>query len=293
MLHHPTTIAAAAIALVSPAAATTIAPLQIDANITYATRNDIPLHLDIYLPPGHSLAEKRPAILMLHGGAWEAGSRKDLAAIAKGCALAGFIAIPVDYRLATPSANKFPAQLDDVQTAVRWIRAHAAQYGIDPDKLGAWGHSAGGHLAALLGTEDTRDNSDKSLANFSSSVQAVVDLSGPSLFLNAPETNLTQQALAIVTNFLGKPPDQVPDLATLASPALHIDDKTAPILLVHGTADPLVPLSQALLFYNKLKAHHRDATLLQLPNEGHSYSPAANQQWITESLIFFREKLKS
>jgi acetyl esterase/lipase len=292
MLNLPTAIAAATIALVTPATATPVAPLQVRSNIPYITRNGTPLDLDIYLPPGHSVTEKRPAILMLHGGGWAQGSRTDLAFLAKGAALAGFIAIPVDYRLVTPTANKFPAQLDDVQTAVRWIRANAAQFGIDPDKLGAWGHSAGGHLAALLGTEDTRDNADPALAKFSSRVQAVVDLSGPSLFLHAPDTNLTDQAIAIVTNFLGKSPEEIPDLATLASPALHIDDKTAPILLIHGTADPLVPLSQAVIFYNMLKSKSRDATLLKLEGEGHTYSPAANQQWITESLIFFREKLK-
>ena len=267
-------------------------PLQVQSDITYVTRDTLPLKLDIYLPPGHNTTEARPAILMIHGGGWQQGSRKDIASIANGCALAGFISVAVDYRLVTATANKFPAQLDDVQTAVRWLRANASRFGIDPNKIGAWGQSAGGHLAALLGTEDTRDNSDKALASFSSRVQAVVDLSGPTLFLHAPETNLTQQAIALVTNFLGNRPEDAIDLATLASPALHIDNKTAPMFIVHGTADPLVPVSQAEVFYAMLKAKGRDATLLKLDGEGHGFSDAANRRWITESLIFFREKLK-
>ena len=97
-------------------------------------------------------------------------------------ARSGFVAFSVDYRLFNGTVNLWPAQLDDVQRAVRWIRANAAKYRVDPNRIGAFGHSAGAQLAALLGMEDTRDNSDPSLAKYSSKVQAVVDVSGPDRF---------------------------------------------------------------------------------------------------------------
>ena len=99
-------------------------------------------------------------------------------------AQSGFVAVAADYRLfnAKDSVNRWPAQLDDVQRAVRWVRANAAKYGVNPERLGVFGHSAGAQLASLLGMEDTRDNSDPALAKYSSRVQAVVDASGPTDF---------------------------------------------------------------------------------------------------------------
>jgi dipeptidyl aminopeptidase/acylaminoacyl peptidase len=111
----------------------------------------------------------------------------------------GFVAFAVDYRLFHGKDNLWPARLDDVQRAARWVRANASKYAVSPEKMGAFGHSAGGHLAALLGKEDTRDNSDAALAKYSSRVQAVVDVSGPTDFTKDHDA----ESIAFLTGFLG------------------------------------------------------------------------------------------
>ena len=111
----------------------------------------------------------------------------------------GLAAFAVDYRLLQGTHNRWPAQLDDVQRAVRWVRANAAKYGVSPNRIGAFGHSAGATLASLLGMEETRDNSDASVAKYSSKVQAVVDVSGPSDFT----TFLGPEDMAFLTNLFG------------------------------------------------------------------------------------------
>lgn len=247
--------------------------------------------LDIYRPVAQ--AGPLPAILIIHGGAWREGSRKDFAFAAPAFTRAGFVAVCIDYRLATAAGNKFPAQLDDAQRAVRYLRAHAAALNIDPEKIGAFGQSAGGHLAALLGTEDTRDNADKSLASFSSRVQAVVDTSGPTDFVSPDASAVTPNAISLVTFAFGKTVNEDKPLYTLASPALHVDKDTAPFLIVHGTADSLVPIDQAHRMADALTAAHKPPQLLFLEGEGHLFTtPANREKWLTTTLKFFTDKLK-
>src|SRR5262249_8362095 len=121
-------------------------PVDVQRDITYSKPEGIDLKLDAYIPQGDGLF---PAILVVHGGAWRSCSQLHLSPQARRFAEAGMAAFAISYRLA-PS-YKFPAQLEDCQAAVRWIRSHAAQYHVDPNRLGAYGYSAGGHLVALLG----------------------------------------------------------------------------------------------------------------------------------------------
>ena len=116
---------------------------------------DEPLLLDVYRPPARPAP--RPAMVLVHGGGMWTGSRADMADPARHLARAGYVAFAVDYRLVDAAAarHRWPAQLDDVQLAVRWVRANAGRYGVDPERVGAYGWSAGGQLAALLGTRDT------------------------------------------------------------------------------------------------------------------------------------------
>ena len=135
---------------------------------------EVKLKLDVYEPDGFS--GKRPGVVVVHGGGWFSGDKGDPFYVAQCKCLAdkGFVAYSINYRLAP--VYHYPAQVDDVQRAVRWIRANADTYHLDPERLGGMGDSAGGHLVSLLGTRDTRDNSDSSLAAFSSRVACVVDL---------------------------------------------------------------------------------------------------------------------
>ena len=123
---------------------------------------------------------------MIHGGAWIKGDKAEDRDLAEHFVRAGYAALAVNYRLAEGRIQPLPPpQLDDVQKAVRWARKHAAEYGIDPGRIAAFGHSAGGHLAALLATTDTRDDSDPALAGISSRVNCAVDCAGPSDFTDA------------------------------------------------------------------------------------------------------------
>jgi acetyl esterase/lipase len=183
--------------------------------------------------------------------------------------------------------NRWPAQLDDVQRVVRWIRANAAKYNVDPDHIGSWGHSAGAQLAALLGMEDTRDNSDASLAKFSSRVQAVVDVSGPTDFT----TNRTPDDEAFLANFLGVDFDKGADVWRDASPAFHVSKSDAPFLIVHGTKDEDVPVAQAQELYDKLQAAGVQAKLVTVDDVHTFRTPEARARLAFETLQFYKRYL--
>ena len=150
----------------------------LEPDVVYGEVDGQKLLVDIY-HPGDSATRTRPALVLVHGGAWAAGSRHDFKDMAVELAKEGYVVFSIEYRLVTEKTNRWPAQLDDSQRAVRWVRAHAAQYHLDPQHLGVIGGSAGGHLVACLGTMDTHDNSDPELAAYSSRAQVVVDMNGP------------------------------------------------------------------------------------------------------------------
>src|SRR5262249_34444352 len=147
-------------------------------DVVYGTQDGMKLLMDVYQPDGFQ--GKRPGILFIHGGGWAFGDKGMYGPLARALAAKGFVAFSINYRL-LPKYH-YPAQLDDAQRAVRYVRAHADAYNLDPDRLGALGDSAGGYLVAMLGTRDTRDNSDSDLSRYSSRVECVVDFYGPSDF---------------------------------------------------------------------------------------------------------------
>jgi acetyl esterase/lipase len=179
---------------------------------------------------------------VIHGGGWTEGfgDRTDFVLPSFELAKAGYVVFNIAYRLLPE--HPWPAQLDDVQRAVRWIRANAATYGVDPQRIGSYGHSSGGHLAAFLGVRDTRDNSDPALAAFSSRVACVVDLAGD-VDLNIPYGDSESNALII--RFLGGTADEVPDAYRDASPISWVGEDSAPFLILHATHDEWVPVAHA------------------------------------------------
>jgi acetyl esterase/lipase len=162
----------------APAAGAT-GPGPVYGNITYGVAGGETLLPDVFEPANNS-GQPRPAIVLVHGGGWTSFGESTMRPPAQFLALAGFVAVTVDYRLFHDDATRWPTQLDDVQPSVRWERANSAKYNVDPNHTGAYGHSAGGQIAVLLGMLETRDNSDAALAKYSSKVQAVVDATGPS-----------------------------------------------------------------------------------------------------------------
>jgi acetyl esterase/lipase len=204
-------------------------------------------------------------------------------------ARSGFVAFSVNYRLFNGKQNRWPAQIDDVQLAVRWVRANAAKYGVRPDRIGVFGHSAGAQLAALLGTEDTRDNSDPALANYSSKVQAVVDSSGPTDFTADRDSD----GAAFLLSFLGVSYSKDPTVWREASPVFHVAKNDAPFLIVHGTHDENVPIAQAQELYDKLQAAGVPVSFVKI-DAGHTFqAPEARRTLAIETLAFFNRYLAS
>jgi acetyl esterase/lipase len=261
-------------------------------DLQYGTAAGEKLFLDLYQPAsGSDSAKLHPLVVMVHGGAWRAGSRKDFAAGARELAGKGFVVASVGYRFAP--AHKFPAQLDDVQLAVRWLRAHVKEYGIDPTRVGAMGASAGGHLVALLGTRPGRAPKDAPYSDQSDAVQCVVDWFGPTDFTTSYRSDAPKQLIDWVNDFLGPRTDANKDNYRLASPALYVSKSSAPMLIVHGTADPLVPFDQSMELRDALKKAKVDVTLLRLEGGNHGFSePAQFKKAWDESISYLVARLK-
>jgi acetyl esterase/lipase len=289
MVHRPQIGALCAAALLlavqRPPALGDVNGVTILRNIRYGHAGNQILRLDAYLPPGRGF--DRPALLYVHGGSWVGGDKKGYRSLAIALAQEGYVGFSVNYRLATKKHNKWPAQLDDVQRAVRWIRAHSLAWGVDPNRLGAVGESAGGHLVAMLGVTDTRDNSDLKLASYSSRVSCVVDCYGPADFSITPADKETAEARRIHVLVFGYTRQQAPQIFYEASPVNHVDSKAAPFLIFHGTDDHTVHLAQSARLYQVLRKAGIDATFIQMPKDGHGFHIKENQQLFSAMLRHF------
>jgi acetyl esterase/lipase/lysophospholipase L1-like esterase len=288
------------------------APAASPKEYTYAEVDGEKLGIDVYLPATTSGRTKRPAVLLIHGGGWVGGTRKDVANEARALAAKGYVAFSASYRLgngparvddpAIPVRNRYPAPLDDCQRAVRWIRSKAGEFQIDPDRLAAIGWSAGGHLVSLLGTMDTRDNSDAALATYSSRVNAVIDVFGPVDFtMPLPETNLWGMPVDPASDRweVRKPvrwlQDELLGSAEMeaqktASPLHHIDSKTVPFLVVHGALDKLVPIDQGRAMHRALLAAGIESKLVEFSDEGHGFGRSDNQKRFAEEVLSFLDR---
>jgi acetyl esterase/lipase len=270
----------------APAGPVSAGAVSVQQDVPYGDAGGEKLLLDLYLP-AESGSRPRPAIVLIHGGGWVDADKSTMRGMGNFLARSGFVAASVDYRLLHGNENRWPAQLDDVQRAVRWLRANSGKYNIDPNHIGAFGHSAGAQLAALLGMEQTRDNTDRALAKYSSRVQAVVDVSGPSDFLKDHDPD----GDAFLAVFLGGTYDKVPDVWRDASPVSHVAKSDAPFLIVHGTQDQSVPIAQAQELYEKLKQAGVQVSFIKL-DDGHMFDkPENRKQLALESLTFFTRYL--
>ncbi|HEV2150331.1 MAG TPA: alpha/beta hydrolase [Longimicrobiaceae bacterium] len=244
-------------------------PARIDLarDVTYAVMDGQPQRLDIAWPkqPG-----PHPLVVLIHGGGWSGGDKSSYHDAMRLLVGQGYAAASVNYRLAAAPRNTFPAAVEDVRCAVRWLRSHAGEYGIDPSRIAALGSSAGGHLAAMLGTAPDVAGLDGScpLREPSPAVSAVVATAGPHDIRTAGALNPSQRGM--VENFLGVRPELDMQRALLASPAVHVDAGAPPFLLIHGTADQVVPIRQSRSMRDTLRAAGVPATLVELPGVGHS-----------------------
>ena len=240
-----------------------VADATIHRDLVYKTVNGAVLTLDLYCPEKFSGA--LPVIIYIHGGGWRRGRKEKCPAV--GLVQDGYAVASIDYRLT--STAPFPAQIEDCKAAVRWLRANASTYHLDPDRVGVWGHSAGGHLAALLGTsggvpelEGTGDN-----MQYSSQVQAVCDSAGPADLLAM--TNLGPKRTFAIEGLLGGPLEKDKAKAIAASPIHYVSKDDPPFLIVHGEGDRAVPVEQSQRLYEELRKAGVNATLKILPHVGH------------------------
>jgi acetyl esterase/lipase len=232
-------------------------------------------------------------VLLIHGGGWVEGDKSSQRDLAEGLTRSGFVAIAVGYRLAKDDASRYPAQVDDVRRAVRWVRAHASEIGVDPDRLGAFGHSAGGHLAAILGTTDLRGSGDPDLKNYSSRVRCVVDCSGPTDFTDEASPAVGPVIAWMVPNLFGKTRLEAPDAYRDASPVRHVDANSAPTLIIHGTNDDVVPIDQSRKLRDALSRAGVEVKLVEIEGEGHLFlPPEGRDRMIREAMDFLRRHLK-
>ena len=262
-----------------------------EQDVVYGEAGGQPLKLDIYRPAGPSKA--RPGVLLIHGGGWVEGDKSSYRDLGAGLARAGYVAIAVGYRLAKDKSSRYPAQVDDARRAVRWVRAHADEIGVDPDRLGAFGHSAGGHLAAILGTTDSRGTADPAPEGYSSRVNCVVDCCGPADFTDESSPPVGPSIAWMVPNLFGKTRAEAPDAYRDASPVAHADARSAPTLIIHGTADDIVPLDQSRRLRDALAGAGVEVKLVELEGEGHLFQGKENaDRMLRETMAFLRRHLK-
>lgn len=256
-------------------------------DLEYAKVGERSLKLDLHLP-----AKPGPLVVWIHGGGWRGGDKKQVPL--KFLTESGYAVASVNYRLS--DAAIFPAQIHDCKAAIRWLRARAKDHGYDATRVGVGGGSAGGHLVALLGTSadvkelegDVGGNLDQS-----SRVQAVLDLFGPADFhafvMSSERAAKTDSPEALL---LGGPVSEKKELAKLASPVTHVGEGDAPILILHGTDDPVVPASQSKLLheaYTKAKLDSKLELLEGSKHGGPEFNDAKRRAMIRE---FFDRHLK-
>lgn len=251
-------------------------------DITYATADASALLLNIYRP---DVAGPLPAVIYLHGGGWARGDRSsDADARLIPFAAHGIAVLSIDYRLAP--AFVYPAQIHDVKAAVRWARAHGTEYGLDTRRIGLWGSSAGGMLAALAGLSAGDPALEGALgdnAGVSSAVQAVVNWCGPTDFVTTATRSPMEARLlpppAEARLFGPRASEERVALAREASPIARVSAAAPPFLIMHGDRDRIVPIRDAQAFHDALSRSGAGSTLVTLAGAGHddpAFDHAAN-----------------
>ncbi|MEJ5258855.1 MAG: alpha/beta hydrolase [Anaerohalosphaeraceae bacterium] len=261
-------------------------------NLAYVTDGHERHKLDLYLP---AEGDNFPLIVYIHGGAFLAGSKEQgvpLEYVRDGYAVAS-----INYRLSQHA--KFPAQIEDCKAAVRWLRRHAEQYRIDPNHVAAWGPSAGGYLAAMLGvTGDTKEFDKGEHLEFSSAVQAVVDYFGPTDFLQMDDHRLPGGMVhnspdSPASLLIGGPIQENKDKVQKANPITYVSPKAPPFLIVHGDQDPVVPYHQSILLDEALRKAGVPVIFYTVKGGGHGMFRDPNVPKLTREFLEKHLKGKS
>jgi len=263
---------------------------RVERDIVYGVVDGVALKMDLYYPK--TMISSAPVAVYVHGGGWTRGDKASGAGLPEVQELVnrGYLVAAINYRLAP--RYKFPAQIEDVKYAIRYLRANAQKYEADPNRIGAWGGSAGGHLVALLGVTDAKAGFDGSggYLDQSSRVQAVVDMFGP-----ADLTKLSAGATPRLLQIIFGPTDRNDEIFKRASPVTYVSIDDPPFLILHGELDELVPANQSQILHEKLKATGVPSALVLVKNAGHGFSPAGgpispSRQEITQMVADFFDR---
>jgi acetyl esterase/lipase len=246
--------------------------------------------LDLYIPATHA-GERMPVVIWIHGGAWVAGDKAHPPA--QPLLDRGFAVASLNYRLS--DKHHFPAQIFDCKAALRFLRAHAAEYKLDPERFGVWGQSAGGHLVALLGTSGDIKELEGDLGNkeHSSRVQAVADWCGPTDLVSvdsqaSPECKIDfKSPTNPIATLLG--PGRTPQEYLAASPIKYVRRDNPPFLILHAEDDDVVPVGQARELAHALKDLQVPVLCHIAPDGGHGLG---KKEFLTETVSFFERELK-
>lgn len=248
---------------------------SVDYDVTYCTMDGQDLGMDIYYPVSNG---PWPALVFVHGGGWMEGDKSGMLVTPTE---AGYLVSSINYRM-YPN-YQFPAMIEDVKCAIRYLRAKALQYNIDPDRIALVGHSAGGHLVALAGLADESAGWDVGpYPGQSSRVQAVVVISGPS-DLTRTFTNWVNELLQGVFGS---------EQLVSGSPVTYASPDDPPVLIIHGDADPAVPVEQATLLYNAILAASGQAKLLIVKDGGHGLEPVGGGNTTPSGEAIFEQAIR-
>jgi acetyl esterase/lipase len=262
--------------------------IVIERDIVYGKGGTTDLQLDLAMPKEGE--GPFPAVVCVHGGGWRNGKRQDLNNTIEVLARRGYVAVTVTYRLA-PDA-KFPAQIEDCKAAVRWLRTNARKYRMNPDRIGAVGFSAGGHLVCLLGLTDKKDGLEGNGGNpdQSSRVQAVVSFFGPTDMVEKTWTKELEERVFLP--LLGASYEDKPELYRKLSPITYVSKDAAPFLFFHGSEDKLVTPRHSKVLAEKLEKAGGSAKVVIVEGEGHGWRGDKLLKSIGEMVEFFDENLK-
>lgn len=248
---------------------------QIFRDIIYSQSG---MQLDLYLPA--EVSEPVPIIVWIHGGAWRMGDKEGNTGRKPPVEIMdyGFAFASINYRLSHEAT--FPAQIHDCKAAIRWVRAHAKEYGIDPERVGVWGASAGAHLAALLGTSKdiTELEGDGGNPQYHSSVQAVCDWFGPNDLIRMSKMKGELEQESPESLVIGGPLLENVDKVIQANPLTYINKHSPPFLIVHGDNDVVVPSDQSHILHEALLQADVEAGLHIVPGAGHGFEGASAEQ---------------
>lgn len=275
MARWMTSMTIGVISLLSPAYAQETVPAGVvfEKNIEYSNPDDQHLQLNMARPKEG--AGPFPAVICIHGGGFRAGTREGFNGLCLQLAERGYVAVTVSYRLAPK--YQFPAAVHDVKAAVRWMRANAEKYQIDPDRIGTTGGSAGGHLAQFLGVTSgvKKFEGDGGNAEYSSSVKCVVNFYGPSDFTKSYDASV--DAKDVLPLFLGGNLEQERHRHIESSPLYWVTPEASPTLFVHGTKDTYVAHEQAEWIVERMKAADVEATLMTIEDGDHGFRTSSSE----------------